>query len=144
MTARRDIEATMTHLGWIFTFAGGILTVFCGIVCKYYIDQASKLKELIVEIRLSISDFENHRLKVSQAKALSNSPSDLKSKLELIPWYWYGLIRHLHLVRLPPKKKIYKAAKLLPRLAGGVHPFGDPQLRQAARSIAKEIKDLLA
>jgi hypothetical protein len=133
----------MTHLGWIFTFAGGLLTVFCGIVGKYYIDQASKLKELIVEIRLSISDFENHRLKVSRAKALYNSPSDLKSKLELIPWYWYGLIRHLRLVRLPSKKNIYEAAELLPQFFRGVQPFGKPALRQEAPSIAKKIMKLL-
>jgi hypothetical protein len=137
----------MTHLGWIFGvggYIGGILTALFGHVGKYSLDQASELKELIVEIRLSISDFENHWLKVSRAKALYNSPSDLKSKLELIPWYWYGLIRHLRLVRLPPKKNIYEAAELLPQFFRGVQPFGNLALRQEAPSIAKKIKDLLA
>jgi hypothetical protein len=76
---------------------------------------ADQCKELIVQIRLSISSFEYHP---SQAKALSNYASPLRSKLELIRCY--GLIRHLHLVPLPPKRNIYKAAELLPRLAGGL------------------------
>lgn len=130
-----------------------------GHVGKYSLDQANKLKELIVDdIRRAISDFENHPLlplSVSGSLSLSTPPislrsvrvdqafskyaADLKSKLELIRWY--GLIRLMRLVRLPSKKNVCEAAKLLPQLS--VVELGD-QPRQEALSIAKKIKDLLA
>jgi hypothetical protein len=141
----------MAHLGWIFPVAGvvggyigGILTMLYGHVGKYSLDRANELKELIVLTRRSISSFENHTMFNPQSVAsdLSNDASGLKSKLELIRWY--GLIRCLHLVPLPPKRNIYKAAELLPRLSGGVKPFGNPQIREEAPFLAKKIKDLLA
>jgi len=70
----------MAHLGWIFpviVYLGGILTGLYGHVGKYSLDKANELKELIVQIRLSISSFEYHP---SQAKALSNYASPLRSK----------------------------------------------------------------
>jgi hypothetical protein len=126
----------MAHPGWIFpviVYVGGILTGLYGHAGKYSLDKANELKELIVQIRLSISSFEYHP---SQAKVLSDYPSDLRSKLELIRCY--GLIRHLHLVPLPPKRNIYKAAELLPRLAAGAQAFGNPQLRQEAPFTAEK------
>jgi hypothetical protein len=126
----------MAHLGWIFGvvgYIGGILTALFGHVGKYSLDQASELKELIVEIRRSISDFENGRLPIPKVLALPNYGSDLESKLELIRWYSW--IRNLRLVRLPPKKDVCEAAKLLTQLV---------PLNPQAPSIAKKIKDLLA
>jgi hypothetical protein len=79
----------MAHFGWIFpviVYLGGILTGLYGHVGKYSLDKANELKELIVQIRLSISSFEYHP---SQAKALSNYASPLRSKLELIRCYGY-------------------------------------------------------
>jgi hypothetical protein len=106
----------MAHLGWIFPvgsgYLGGILTGIYGHVGKYSLDQANKLKELIVRIRRSISALQN-----LHPKASSGYASDLNSKLELIQWY--GLIRHL--ARLPSKKNVCEAAKLLPKLAGGAN-----------------------
>ena len=56
----------MAHLGWILPvvgvaggYLGGILTGIIGHVGKYSLDQATKLKELIVQISRAISDFEN-------------------------------------------------------------------------------------
>jgi hypothetical protein len=135
----------MAHLGWIFGiggYIGGILTMLYGPVGKYSLDQANELKELIVEIRRSISDLINPRLKNPQAKDFSNYASDLKSKLELTRGY--DFIRYLRLVRLPPKRNIYNAAELLLRLSGGVQAFGNPLLREEASFNAKKIIDLLA
>lgn len=124
-----------------------------GPVGKYPFDQANKLKELIVDIRRAISNFENHPLvplSVSGSLSLSTLPSvcvdpafsqyasDLKSKLELIRSY--GLIRLIRLVRLPSKKNVCEAAELLPQLS--LVELGDQQ-RQEALSIAKKILDLL-
>jgi hypothetical protein len=141
----------MAHHGWIFpvvvqvgsylgTFLGGILTGIYGHVGKYSLDQAIELKELIVKIRWAISDAENHPVSlllgpgfhVGVNPDFPNCASDLKSKLELIRGY--DLIRYLRLVRLPPKRKVFDAAKLLSQLA-----FGNPQ----ATSLAKKIMDLL-
>ena len=151
----------MAHLGWIYGvggYIGGILTMLYGPVGKYSLDQANELKELIVEIKRAISNFENHPLlplSVSGSLSLSTPPlslpsvrvdpafskyaSDLKSKLELIRWY--GLIRLIRLVRLPSKKSICEAAELLPQLS--LVELGD-QPRQEALSIAKKIMKLLA
>ena len=104
-------------------------------LCKYSFDQATELKELIVEIRQSMSALKN-----LQPKASSNYAFRLKSKLELIRWYW--LIRHL--VRLPPKKKIAEAAELLPAFDGGAQAFAHPRQREEASFNAKKIIDLLA
>jgi len=141
------LKPTMTHLGWIYGvggYIGGILTMLYGPVGKYSLDKANELKELIVEIRRSISDLKNPPSTNPQVKAftLSNYASGLKSKLELIRGY--GLIRYLHLVPLPPKRNIYKAAELLPQLAGGAQAFGNPLLREEASLNAKKILDLLA
>ena len=134
----------MAHLGWIFGiggYIGGILTMLYGPVGKYSLDQANELKELIVKIRRSISDLKQQSAN-PQAKEFSTYASDLKSKLELIRGY--DFIRHLHLVQLPPKENIYEAAKLSPRLAGGVQAFGHPLRREEASFNAKKILDLLA
>jgi|SRR5271165_98614 len=148
----------MAHHGWIFpfvvqvggylgTFIVGILTGLYGHVFKYSLDQANELRELIVKIRREISNFENQEFvplslpSVRVTPAFSSYASDLKSKLELIPWYWYFLIRFVLFVQLPSKEKIRKASELLPHLA--VQELGNPQIRQDALSIAKNIKDLL-
>jgi len=150
----------MAHLGWIFPavggYLGGILTTLFGLVGKYSLDRAGDLRDLIDKIRREVSDFEKplssiavlgpgfHGNSVRVNSDFSKYASDLKSKLDLIPWYSYVfLIRLLHLVPLPPKKKIRKAAELLPQLPVQ-EEVGDPQLRQEALSIAKKIKDLLA
>jgi hypothetical protein len=134
----------MAHHGWIFGvvgvvggYLGGILTMLYGHVGKYSLDEANKLKELIVEIRRSISALKNLAPKVSSGYA-----SNLNSKLELIRSY--DLIRRLRLVRLPSKKNVCEAAKLLPKLAGGAQSFSNPYLRDEAHSTAKKILDLLA
>jgi hypothetical protein len=128
----------MAHLGWIYGvggYIGGILTMLYGPVGKYSLDKANELKELIVEIRRSISDFENHRLKASLPKYLFNSASDLKTKLELIQWY--GLIRYL--ARLPPKKNINKAAALLPQLADEVRAYPIAKGKDLAKKIKRPL-----
>jgi hypothetical protein len=115
-----------------------------GPVGKYSLDQANELKELIVKIRRAISEAQNHPLSPLLGSGFHGAPiggnsdffnyaSDLKSKLELIRGY--DLIRHLRLVRLPPKKNVCEAAKLLSQLV-----FGNPQ----APSIAKKMMKLLA
>ena len=60
----------MAHRGWIFPlvvqfglgFIGGILTGLYGHVFKYSFDQATKLKELIVEIRNFVSAYSHDKI----------------------------------------------------------------------------------
>jgi hypothetical protein len=145
----------MTHLGWILPtiggYVGGILTGLFGHLGKYTLDKGSELKELIVNIKREISDFKGPPKRtatysfplgpgvslesVRVTPIFSEYASDLESKPELIRWYW--LIRLL--LRLPAKKDIDEAAKLLPRLCQV-----EEKHRQESLSTAEKIRELLS
>jgi hypothetical protein len=147
----------MTHLGWILPtiggYVGGILTGLFGHLGKYTFDKGSELKELIVKIKREISDFKGPPKKlvtyssrlgpdasldlelVRSTPIFSEYASDLESKPELIRWYW--LIRLV--LRLPAKKNIDEAAKLLPRLCQV-----EEKHRQESLSTAEKIRKLLS
>ena len=142
----------MAHLGWILPtiggYVGGILTRLFGHLGKYTFDKGSELKELIVKIKRAISDFKGppkrtvtHSFPGASLESVRVTPIfseyafDLESKPELIRWYW--LIRLL--LRLPAKKNIDEAAKLLPRLCQV-----EEKHRQESLCTAEKIRKLLS
>ena len=138
----------MAHHGWIFpvvvqvagylgTFLCGILTGIYGHVFKYSFDQATKLKELIIEIRRFVSAYSPGWWTKSEGQDPRTYSSSLKTKLELIRCY--ALIRRL--VPLPPKQNVYQVADKLPNFLDTQYQLNN---LQKAENLAKEILALLA
>jgi hypothetical protein len=99
----------------ILSYIGGvILAAIVGLVLKDLFDKAKDLEEAITEVKEAVSKSE--ALPPQPSKLFSETSSELRKKLRLTRFY--GLIRFLHLVRLPKRQNVLAVAELLPKMSG--------------------------
>jgi hypothetical protein len=101
-------------------------------------NEAIKLREMIAEILLSVTEWENGKSTVIKILALKSYPPNLVNRLRLIRGY--VIIRLV--VKLPRKRNVQEASAVLQQFFECVWGSA-PGFRPKAEVMAREIKRLL-